>query len=648
MQGVADFLSAGRCGGRYVLCVSEGMAGMGAITLLAFWQMYSQGGFTPIWWNLPNWPMIFILSLTGWVLYRFRRTRAMTMAQFLEMRYSRRFRICAGFLAFLSGIVNFGIFPYVNANFFIYFCGLPKSVCLLGHGVSTFPLVMMCSLTVSLFCTFSGGQIAIILTDFLQGVFSQIVLITTCTVLLLTIGWQRITEGLLTAAKGKSWVNPFDIGKTEGFDLWYFIILYFWWFYTWKTWQGTQGYNSSAKTPHEARMSGIWGTWRYFAQEMLLPIFAICAIAVLHHPDFNALLHPAQQTLNGMAENTYMQSQMTVPLALSRIIPIGLMGALTALMMAASFGTEQAYLHSWGSIFVQDVIMPLRGKPLSPQAHIWLLRAAIFGVAVFIFFFSLLYKPSDFIRMYFALTGSIYVAWAGACIVGGLYWSRGTTAGAWTSMIVGSNLAFWGLVIRQIAETKPGEASRLTTLQNWLYQSDWVKWAIVHIGKYDGQRMFVFAAVVAIVAYVIVSLLTCKEQFNLDRMLHRGAFAVQDDLVDGESGGSRFWRMLGIGPEFSRWDRRVYVASVLWVFLWGGIFLTGTLWHIFVRKIPTETWLSFWHFLVWMAIGLAAIVVTILLVGGIGNLKEMFALLRTRERDHTDDGSVREHDKSAP
>ncbi len=93
MQGVADFLSAGRCGGRYVLCVSEGMAGMGAITLLAFWQMYSQGGFTSIWWNLPNWPLIYVLSLTGWVLYRFRRTRAMTMAQFLEMRYSKRFRI---------------------------------------------------------------------------------------------------------------------------------------------------------------------------------------------------------------------------------------------------------------------------------------------------------------------------------------------------------------------------------------------------------------------------------------------------------------------------------------------------------------------------------------------------------------------------
>ncbi|HSW46964.1 MAG TPA: sodium:solute symporter [Phycisphaerae bacterium] len=647
MRGVADFLSAGRCGGRYVLCVSEGMAGMGAITLLAFWQMYSQGGFTSIWWNLPNWPLIYVLSLTGWVLYRIRRTRAMTMAQFLEMRYSKRFRICAGFLAFLSGLVNFGIFPGVNAMFFVYFCGLPKTVMLLGHDVATFPLVMACSLSISLFCTFCGGQIAIIVTDFLQGVFSQVVLITTCIVLLLTIGWDRIGEGLMTAVSGKSWINPFDIGKTEGFDLTYFLILYFWWFYSWKTWQGTQGYNSSAKTPHEARMSSIWGTWRYFAQEMLVPIFAICAVAVLHHPDFAGILHPAQKTLDGMADNPYMQSQMTVPLALSRIIPVGLMGALTALMMAASFGTEQAYLHSWGSIFAQDVVMPMRGKPLTPRAHIWLLRLSILGVAIFIFLFSLYYKPADFIRMYFAITGSIYVAWAGSCIVGGLYWNRGTTVGAWGSMIVGSNLAFWGLIVRLISQAKPSEGGILANLQGWLYQNQSVRWAIESIGQHDGQRMFVFAALAAIAVYVLLSLLTCREKFNLDRMLHRGAYAVKDDVVDGEVSRSGFWHMLGVGPEFSLWDKRVYIASLTWVFLWGGVFAVGTFWHLFVRPIPTDTWLSFWHFLVWMAIVLATIVVSILFIGGVGNLKEMFALLRDRERDHTDDGSVRATDRDS-
>lgn len=212
-------------------------------------------------------------------------------------------------------------------------------------------------------------------------------------------------------------------------------------------------------------------------------------------------------------------------------------------------------------------------------------------------------------------------------------------------MIVGANIPFWGLIVRLIVQAKAADGGLLFALQNHLYQSEWLKQVLVFIGKYDGQQVFMFAGPVAAAVYVVVSLLTCREKFDLDKMLHRGSYAVQDDVVDGEAGGSRFWRALGVGPEFSRWDRRVYIVSLSWVFLWGGVFLAGTFWHLLVRPIPTSAWLSFWHFLVWMSIVLAAVVVSILFIGGLGNLKEMFELLRTRERDHTDDGSVREHDQ---
>ena len=57
------------------------------------------------------------------------------------------------------------------------------------------------------------------------------------------------------------------------------------------------------------------------------------------------------------------------------------MGAFAAVMLAAFISTHDTYLHSWASIFIQDVVMPLRKKPFSSKQHISVLRWAIIGVA---------------------------------------------------------------------------------------------------------------------------------------------------------------------------------------------------------------------------------------------------------------------------
>jgi len=41
-------------------------------------------------------PLGLLMTLTGWVVYRFREMRSLTLAQFFEMRYSRNFRVFAG------------------------------------------------------------------------------------------------------------------------------------------------------------------------------------------------------------------------------------------------------------------------------------------------------------------------------------------------------------------------------------------------------------------------------------------------------------------------------------------------------------------------------------------------------------------------
>ena len=51
-RSVSDFLSASRSAGRYMLCIGDGMAGLGAISLIAMWELFYNAGFPLMWWRL--------------------------------------------------------------------------------------------------------------------------------------------------------------------------------------------------------------------------------------------------------------------------------------------------------------------------------------------------------------------------------------------------------------------------------------------------------------------------------------------------------------------------------------------------------------------------------------------------------------------
>ena len=159
------------------------------------------------------------------------------------------------------------------------------------------------------------------------------------------------------------------------------------------------------------------------------------------------------------------------------------------------------------------------------------------------------------------------------------------------------------------------------------------------------QGMTFYTALCCITTYVVVSLVFGRRRFNLDRMLHRGQYAVRDDTVQGDEGVAANWRWLGINKEFTRWDKAIYLGSVLWIFMWGALFLGVTGYHYLISEISDEAWTAFWHFIVWMSLSLATATTCWLLIGGLRDLKDMFHLLRTRVRDDADDGTVRPGEK---
>lgn len=225
IKGVADYMAGGRCAGRYLLANARGEGGSGVINTVSWFEVFMISGFITLYWGWVSVPVTLIIAISGFVVFRYRETRCLTIAQFYELRYSSNLRLFMGFIGFLAGVLNYGIFPSVSARFFIYFLDLPATVTLLGCHVPTFLLIMGSYLSVSAAMIIFGGQVTLMVTDCVEGIFTHGVYIVICSVLLWLIPWGDIVQCLtgtapagtlpaqatiMAVAANKSPVNPFD------------------------------------------------------------------------------------------------------------------------------------------------------------------------------------------------------------------------------------------------------------------------------------------------------------------------------------------------------------------------------------------------------------------------------------------------------
>ncbi len=641
-RSVSDFLAANRLAGRYLLTVSSGFGG--AISLIAVWQMTYHNGLPAQWWGLMAIPLGLFVSLTGFVVYRFRETRALTLAQFFEMRYSRSFRLFSGFICWLSGILNYGIFPAVTARFIIYFFGFPEAVSIFGIHIGTFPLVMFVYLGIAVYIACAGGQISIMLTDFFQGMLLLIIFLVVMFFLLSFFGWGDIIEGLRNTPPGKSLINPFETAQAEDFNIWYFLIGVLGTLYGVRSWQGNSGYNSAAKTPHEAVMSGIIGSWRGFASGLCMVLIPLSAYAAMHSAKFATMVAPVRQHIAAIADPA-VADQMTVPLFLAEVLPTGLLGLFAVVVIACAISCDDTYIHAWGTIFIQDVVMPFRKKPFEAKQHMFILRCAIIGVALFGFIFSMTFQLKDFILMYFAVTGAIYTGGAGAVIIGGLYWRRGSTPAAWTAIITGSTIGIAGIVIEQYWKT--GIDPFL------LRQFPKCAWLAAHAEKFpvNGQYINLITMLSSVFAYVSISLLGPKHVHNFDKLFHRGKFADGDsEFKVGPKTDKKFsfHSLIGITSDFTLFDKVIAWSSFTWSMGWWVIFLAVTGLAVFTTWLTTNFWVEFWWWkLIPFSILLGTVCTIWISVGGIKDAITLIQDLRKERVNDADNGFVTDSEKDS-
>ena len=623
-RSVSDFLSANRCAGRYLLTLADGMAAFGAITLVANFEKFYEAGFGAYWWGMVLTPLAAIAALSGWVAYRYRETRSLTMAEMFERRYSRKFRIYAGALCWISGIFNYGIFPMITADLLVNIFGFSATFEVAGLVLSTRVCLMVALLSIAVAFTLSGGLITVMITDFIQSQILFLSLLAVVAMLVLRFDWATVSEGLLMSPPGRSRFNPFDQESLESFNLFFFSVFAFKIFYNYLGWQGGQGYFSAARSPHEFRMSRILGEWRnaVFYLIMLLP--AIAAFVFMSHPHF-APEASVVTDLVAAAETPEQQARMVVPGFLVHLLPVGLLGFFVAALIMMAISTDDTQLHSWGSIFVQDVLMPIYGKPFAPATHLLLLRISVIAVALFALLWSTYFPLRDYVLMYMLATGTIYLGGSGAVIIGGLYWRRATTAGAWGGMTTGAIIGLLGV----------------------LAQAFWPSLTLFHAAMpefpLNGVQIALTSYLASITVFVVLSLLTCKEPFDLERLLHRGRYRLSEDHAPAQVTAARhipaWMHRLGVNADFSTGDRVIYFAQMGWTAFWLLAFVGGTIAAVTIG-LSDPVWLGWWKFVVLLTICVGVLTVCWFLIGGIRDFRDLVRRLRAERPDAADDGWV--------
>lgn len=498
IRDVADFLTAGRICGRYVLCVADVANALSIIGLVSYVEIHYKTGFALTFWQNLMLPVTMFLGLTGFCVYRFRETKAMSIGQFLEMRYSRSFRIFAATLRSLSEMLANMIMPAIAARFFIYFLDLPHSINLFGFTVDTFMVIVLLVLIVAISIICMGGTLALVVTDSLQGLFLYPLLVLFVVYILCKFSWSHeIVPTMMNRVTGESFLNPYDIDNLRDFNIYYLIIIIYSSVAHRASWIGN-GNSSAAKSPHEQKMAGILGTWRGALGIVFYVLVAITIITVMNHPDFTEKAHDIRVQLTSdialelpISENSrrelvesvktlpadspatdrplseksncdtpYLESakqvladndedastfqqfrtlyhQLTMAMTMRNLLPPGMMGLFCLLLVLAMISTDDSRIFSAALTISQDVVLPLRKKAITPREHVWMVRTVAIGVGVFFLIGSSFMSQLDYIQLFVSIMTSMWLGGCAPVMVLGLYSRFGTTAGAWTALITG-------------------------------------------------------------------------------------------------------------------------------------------------------------------------------------------------------------------
>jgi SSS family solute:Na+ symporter len=281
-------------------------------------------------------------------------------------------------------------------------------------------------LALVLLYTAVGGMISVVFTDYLQYTVMAIGLVLTSILLMGHFGWGNLLR-TVEDIKGPEGINPFLSPKMGP---WYLLWMLFLGFISSCIWQTSVMRATSAQDEEVVRRTYSWGAVGFLIRFVIPYFWGICAMVfVFQDPKLREIFLPP----GGASPSVELRA---MPIALSNLMPAGLIGLLTAGMLAAAMSTYNTYLHTWSAVLTQDVVSPLSRAPLSPRTRILIARIIMCVIAFFLLVWGLWYPLGEDLWDYMAITGAIYFTGAFAALVGGIYWRGGSRIGAYGAFIV--------------------------------------------------------------------------------------------------------------------------------------------------------------------------------------------------------------------
>ncbi len=425
---MTNFVSAGRAVGTWLGVATLTGTEMGLITVMYSAQKGFTAGFAAFHIGVIAGVVALLIGLTGFIVVRLREHKVLTIPEYYEKRFGRRTRILGGIMLAFGGLLNMGLFLKVGAMFIVGITGMDPD----GNALK---VVMVVLLALVLVYTVIGGMISVVITDYIQFVILSVGILVAGWLAIESVGWDNLFETVRTH-KGEAGFNPVAAESSFGFE--YVAWMFFLGIVNCALWPTAVARALAMESTASLKRQYTWSSIS-FAIRMIIPnLLGVCAFVFVmtKAPDLQQLFSPADADVEAV-DNLY-----AMPIFLGRILPAGLIGLITAAMIAAFMSTHDGYLLCWSTVITQDIIAPLFKERLDNPTRIKITRILIVLIGLYILYWGLFYTGEEDIWDYMAVTGAIYFTGAFSLLFGGLYWHRASSTGAVLALLVGVTAVF--------------------------------------------------------------------------------------------------------------------------------------------------------------------------------------------------------------